>query len=85
VNVRYGSWLNVVRIIGLLTVAVTLTIATGWFVVYGVILAVSSAATDNPIADVIRETPSYLILAAVLLIALVATVVDLVRLARRTG
>lgn len=72
-------------IVGLLTIAVVLTIATGWFVVYGLLLAVSSAATDNPIAVVIRETPSYLTLAVVLLAALVATVVDLVRLARGTG
>ncbi|WP_174952748.1 hypothetical protein [Burkholderia lata] len=72
-------------IVGLLTIAVVLTIATGWFVVYGLLLAVSSAATDNPIAVVIRETPSYLMLAVVLLAALVATVVDLVRLARRVG
>lgn len=72
-------------IVGLLTIAVVLTIATGWFVVYGLLLAVSSAATDNPVAVVIRETPSYLMLAAVLLTALVATVVDLVGLARRTG
>ncbi|VWC03509.1 hypothetical protein BLA6993_04971 [Burkholderia lata] len=71
--------------VGLLTISVVLTIATGWFVVYGLFLAVSSAATDNPVAVVIRETPSYLMLAAVLLTALVATVVDLVRLARRTG
>lgn len=61
-----------------------LTVATGWFVVYGLILVVSSPATDNPIAVVIRETPSYLVLAAVLLAGLVATVVDLVKLARRT-
>ncbi|MBN3768003.1 hypothetical protein [Burkholderia sp. Se-20378] len=71
-------------IVGLLTISVVLTIATGWFVVYGLFLAVSSAATDNPIAAVIRETPSYLMLAVVLLIALVATIVDLVRLARGT-
>ncbi|VWB37496.1 hypothetical protein BLA15816_01673 [Burkholderia lata] len=85
-NARHGSRRRVARIIGLLMVAaVVLTIATGWFLVYGLILAVSSAATDNPIAGVIRETPSYLILAAVLLAALVATVIDLARLARRTG
>lgn len=62
-----------------------LTIATGWFVAYGLLPAGSSSATDNPIAVVIRETPSYLMLAAVLLAALVATIVDLVRLARETG
>ncbi|WP_179255137.1 hypothetical protein [Burkholderia sp. HI2500] len=76
---------HMARIVGLLTVAVVLTIATGWFVAYGLILAVSSPATDNPIAVVIRETPSYLMLAAVLLAALVATIVDLVRLVRATG
>ncbi|WP_423372470.1 hypothetical protein [Burkholderia sp. LMG 32019] len=70
---------------GILTVAVVLTIATGWFVVYGLILVVSSPATDHPIAVVIRETPSYLLLAALLLAGLVATVIDLVKLARRTG
>ncbi|ABB05867.1 hypothetical protein Bcep18194_C6821 [Burkholderia lata] len=84
-NACHGSRLRVAMIVGLLTIAVVLTIATGWFVVYGLLLAVSSAATDNPVAVVIRETPSYLMLAAVLLTALVATVVDLVRLARRTG
>ncbi|KER69141.1 hypothetical protein HR51_26500 [Burkholderia cepacia] len=73
------------QIVGLLMVAVVLTIATGWFVVYGLILAVSPPATGNPIAVVIHETPSYLMLAAVLLAALAATVVDLVRLTRRTG
>ncbi|MBZ5795110.1 hypothetical protein K8353_33815 [Burkholderia contaminans] len=84
-NAHHGSRLRVARIIGLLTVAVVLTIATGWFVVYGLILVVSSPATDHPIAVVIRETPSYLLLAALLLAGLVATVVDLVKLARRTG
>ncbi|MCA8297996.1 hypothetical protein LGN19_29820 [Burkholderia sp. AU30198] len=84
-NPRHGSRLHAVRIVGLLTVAVVLTIATGWFVVYGLILAVSSLATDNPIAAVIRETPSYLLLAALLLAGLVATVIDLVKLARGTG
>ncbi|MCA8218760.1 hypothetical protein LGN20_33080 [Burkholderia cepacia] len=79
-NPHHRSRLRVARIVGLLTVAVVLTVATGWFVVYGLILVVSSPATDNPIAVVIRETPSYLVLAAVL----VATVVDLVKLARRT-
>ncbi|MCA7903289.1 hypothetical protein LGM39_28360 [Burkholderia cepacia] len=83
-NPHHGSRLRVARIVGLLTVAVVLTVATGWFVVYGLILVVSSPATDNPIAVVIRETPSYLVLAAVLLAGLVATVVDLVKLARRT-
>ncbi|VWD03471.1 hypothetical protein BLA18109_04730 [Burkholderia lata] len=84
-NACDGSRLRLATIVGLLTIAVVLTIATGWFVVYGLLLAVSSAATDNPIAVVIRETPSYLMLAVVLLAALVATVVDLVRLARRVG
>ncbi|WP_175043414.1 hypothetical protein [Burkholderia lata] len=84
-NACHGSRLRAATTIGLLTIAVVLTIATGWFVVYGLLLAVSSAATDNPVAVVIRETPSYLMLAAVLLTALVATVVDLVRLARGTG
>ncbi|NHV28627.1 hypothetical protein [Burkholderia sp. D-99] len=84
-NAPHGSRLRVARIIGLLTVAVVLTIATGWFVVYGLILAVSSPATDHPIAVVIRETPSYLLLAALLLAGLVATVIDLVKLARRSG
>ncbi|RQZ59430.1 hypothetical protein E9536_27380 [Burkholderia sp. LS-044] len=83
-NPHHRSRLRVARIVGLLTVAVVLTVATGWFVVYGLILVVSSPATDNPIAVVIRETPSYLVLAAVLLAGLVATVVDLVKLARRT-
>ncbi|KVW83166.1 hypothetical protein DF046_15195 [Burkholderia cepacia] len=83
-NPHHGSRLRAARIVGLLTVAVVLTVATGWFVVYGLILVVSSPATDNPIAVVIRETPSYLVLAAVLLAGLVATVVDLVKLARRT-
>ncbi|EMD9437663.1 hypothetical protein [Burkholderia cepacia] len=83
-STHHRSRLRVARIVGLLTVAVVLTVATGWFVVYGLILVVSSPATDNPIAVVIRETPSYLVLAAVLLAGLVATVVDLVKLARRT-
>ncbi|AOR72794.1 hypothetical protein BBJ41_34905 [Burkholderia stabilis] len=82
-NTQHGSRPRVARIIGLLTIAVVLTIATGWFVVYGLILVVSSPATDNPIAVVIRETPSYLVLAAVLLAGLAATVIDLVKLARR--
>ncbi|MBY4728740.1 hypothetical protein K6W38_37050 [Burkholderia contaminans] len=80
-----GGTRHMARIAGLLAIAVVLTIATGWFVAYGLFVAVSSSATDNPIAAVIRETPSYLMLAAVLLAALVATIVDLVRLARRTG
>ncbi|VWC94029.1 hypothetical protein [Burkholderia contaminans] len=84
-NASHGARRRAARIVGLLMVAAVLTIATGWFVAYGVILAVSSPATDNPIAVVIRETPSYLMLAAVLLAALVATIVDLVRLARTTG
>ncbi|VBB16972.1 hypothetical protein [Burkholderia stabilis] len=84
-NTHHGSRLRVARIIGLLTIAVVLTIATGWFVVYGLILVVSSPAIDNPIAVVILETPSYLVLAAVLLAGLAATVIDLVKLARRTG
>ncbi|AIO26942.1 hypothetical protein [Burkholderia cepacia] len=83
-STHHRSRLRVARIVGLLTVAVVLTVATGWFVVYGLILVVSSPATDNPIALVIRETPSYPVLAAVLLAGLVATVVDLVKLARRT-
>ncbi|WP_322076930.1 hypothetical protein [Burkholderia cepacia] len=83
-STHHRSRLRVARIVGLLTVAVVLTVATGWFVVYGLILVVSSPATDNPIAVVIRETPDYLVLAAVLLAGLVATVVDLVKLARRT-
>ncbi|WP_124816110.1 hypothetical protein [Burkholderia cepacia] len=83
-STHHRSRLRVARIVGLLTVAVVLTVATGWFVVYGLILVVSSPATDNPIAVVIRETPSYLVLAAVLLAGLAATVVDLVKLARRT-
>ncbi|KAB1597255.1 hypothetical protein C5O75_002085 [Burkholderia cepacia] len=82
-STRHGSRLRAARIVGLLMVAVVLTVATGWFVVYGLILVVSSPATDHPIAVVIRETPSYLVLAAVLLAGLVATVVDLVKLARR--
>ncbi|WP_176041915.1 hypothetical protein [Burkholderia stabilis] len=82
-NTHHGSRPRVARIIGLLTIAVVLTIATGWFVVYGLILVVSSPARDNPIAVVIRETPSYLVLAAVLLAGLAATVIDLVKLARR--
>ena len=83
-STHHRSRLRVARIVGFLTVAVVLTVATGWFVVYGLILVVSSPATDNPIAVVIRETPSYLVLAAALLAGLVATVVDLVKLARRT-
>ncbi|HGO6127570.1 TPA: hypothetical protein ACK3RK_006140 [Burkholderia cepacia] len=82
-NTRRESRLRAARIGGLLTATVVLTVATGWFVVYGLILVVSSPATDHPIAVVIRETPSYLVLAAVLLAGLVATVVDLVKLARR--
>ncbi|KVK76314.1 hypothetical protein WS90_24160 [Burkholderia cepacia] len=81
-NPHHGSRLRAARIIGLLTVAAVLTVATGWFVVYGLIVAASSPATDNPIAVVIRETPSYLVLAALLLAGLVATVIDLVKLAR---
>ena len=84
-NARHGSRRRAARIVCLLTVAAVLTISTGWFVAYGLILAVSSPATDNPIAVMIRETPSCLMLAAVLLAALVATIVDLVRLARGTG
>ncbi|WP_423383187.1 hypothetical protein [Burkholderia sp. LMG 32019] len=84
-NALHGSRLRVAQTFGLLTVAVVLTIATGWFVVYGLILVVSSPATDNPIAVVIRQTPSDLLLAALLLAGLVATVIDLVKLAHRTG
>ncbi|MGU3781702.1 hypothetical protein [Burkholderia metallica] len=83
-NARHGTRWRAARIAGLLTVAVVLAIASGWFVVYGLIVAVLSAAIDHPLAVVIRQTPSDLILAAVLFAALVATVVDLVRLARRT-
>lgn len=82
-STRRESRLRAARIGGLLTATVVLTVATGWFVVYGLILVVSSPATDHPIAVVIRETPSYLVLAAVLLAGLVARVVDLVKLARR--
>ncbi|WP_321966588.1 hypothetical protein [Burkholderia cepacia] len=83
-NPHHRSRLRVARIVGLLTVAVVLTVATGWFVVYGLILVVSSPATDNPIAAVIRETPDYLVLAALLLTGLVRVLVDLAGLVRGT-
>ncbi|CAB3753286.1 hypothetical protein GQ57_19215 [Burkholderia sp. MSh2] len=84
-NTRRESRLRGAWIVGFLTVAVVLAIATGWFVVYGLIVAVSSDATDNLIAVVIRETRSYPALAVLLLAGLVAAVIDLVKLARGKG
>lgn len=70
---------------GLLTATIALTIATSWFVVYGLVVVISSPVTKNPIAALIQETPSYLVLGALLLAALVATVIDLVKLTRTAG
>ncbi|KAG8149056.1 hypothetical protein [Burkholderia catarinensis] len=75
----------VVRVFGLLTATIALTILNGWFVVYGLIVVTASPVSNNPIAAVIRETPSYLILAALLLAGLVSTVIELVKLGRKAG
>ncbi|KML55441.1 hypothetical protein VL15_18765 [Burkholderia cepacia] len=72
-------------ICGLLIATIALTIATSWFVVYGLVVVISSPVTNNPIAALIRETQSYLLLGTLLLAALVATVIDLVKLARTAG
>lgn len=81
-NARHGSRRRVARIFGILTVAVGLTIADATFVGYGLIHAVWFPATNGALAAVIRETPDYLVLAALLLAGLVASVVDLVKLLR---
>ncbi|UQO39721.1 hypothetical protein [Burkholderia cepacia] len=83
-STRHGSRLRAARIVGLLMATVVLTISTGWFVVYGLIVAVSATAADHPIAVVIRETPDYLVLAALLLAGLVRALVDLAGLVRGT-
>ncbi|OOB07266.1 hypothetical protein A8F67_31995 [Burkholderia cenocepacia] len=58
---------------------------TGWFVVYGLIVLTASSVIDNPIAVVIRETPDYLVLAILLLVGLVSTVVELIKLGHKAG
>ncbi|KVH58581.1 hypothetical protein [Burkholderia cepacia] len=83
-STRRESRLRAARIVGLLMATVVLTISTGWFVVYGLIVAVSATAADHPIAVVIRETPDYLVLAALLLAGLVRALVDLAGLVRGT-
>jgi len=63
----------------LLTVTIALTILNGWFIVYGLNVVTASAVADHAIAAVIRDAPSYLVLAFLLLIALVSTVIGLVK------
>lgn len=72
-------------IFGLLIAAIALGILTGWFVVYGLIVLTASSVIDNPIAVVIRETPDYLVLAILLLVGLVSTVVELIKLGHKAG
>ena len=50
-NPHHGSRLRAARIVGLLTATVVLTVATGWFVVYGLIRT----------ADVASAVPSSMI------------------------
>ncbi|CAB3767487.1 hypothetical protein GQ57_16900 [Burkholderia sp. MSh2] len=83
-NARRDARPRVARVFGLLTAAVALTIAAGGFVVYGLVAIVSSAVNDHTLAAVIRETPDYLVLAALLLAGLVRALVDLAGLVRGT-
>ncbi|KWI47530.1 hypothetical protein WT72_32030 [Burkholderia pseudomultivorans] len=82
-NARDEALPGVARNVGLLASAMALTIATGWFVVHGLIVVASSRAIDSPIAEVIDATPSYLILATLLLARLVCTIVALIKAVRR--
>lgn len=79
-----GSWLQVARIVGLLSAALALAIADAGFIAYCLMQAVWSPATDSALAAVIRETPDYLVLAVLLLAGLAASIVDLLKLARAT-
>ncbi|MET3821238.1 hypothetical protein ACVK00_000152 [Burkholderia sp. PvR073] len=67
----------------LLTVTIALAMLNGWFIVYGLNVVTASAVADHAIAAVIRDAPSYLVLAFVLLIVLVSTVIRLVKRAHQ--
>ncbi|WP_034176242.1 hypothetical protein [Burkholderia ambifaria] len=53
--------------------------ATGWFVVYGTVQVLLMKPTDNGIGIMVRNTPGYLLLAAVSLVCQISTIVDLIK------
>ncbi|MFL6667618.1 hypothetical protein [Burkholderia ambifaria] len=66
-------------------ISIVLAVAIGWFAVYGTVQVFLTTSTNNEIGIMVRNTPAYLLLAAVLLVCLISTIVDLVKRAGETA